>query len=491
MPRALRQRRGSRHRITAWWAALACLLCLYSVTAAAVPPPVVLVLKLVTKDFVRPTTGVVLAPDGLVLVPAGFVAAGDEIVVLDGGTDIVRNGRPAKPVYRNAGLGLALLEVQGLSRPGVAVTSDSPGANQAVQYVAFPPANQLADGAAPLQKQARLQANAENELGFQPALPNVTGPLFNGCGQLAGYNLAQGTPGDTDAKPLTLLADSLAAKLTEMQVRFQKAPCGAAAKPAPASDTESAPPPPAAKTSAPETTDQEEPKSPGPDPQAAEPQTPAEQQQTPEHANPESPETGTDGATQSMTEPVAQPGGGWQPLYIVLLIVAAAAVLAAGLRYALRVTKDTDAPATPRAEPDTRALSQSTPAGADDAEPDFDPMPESAAPLLVLEGRRGGRGPEFRRYVALDADACAWVIGRDAATCDIVLEHPAVSRRHARLGWANQRLSISDLGSSNGSRIDGLPCLPGEVLFVESGQQITLGEVRFSVRPVDGGEDRS
>ena len=54
------------------------------------------VLRLVSATHVEPTTGVVISDSGLVLVPADFATIGDEIIVLDGGTDIIRNGRPAK-----------------------------------------------------------------------------------------------------------------------------------------------------------------------------------------------------------------------------------------------------------------------------------------------------------------------------------------------------------------------------------------------------------
>ena len=58
------------------------------------------VLRLVSSTHVEPTTGLVLSESGLVLVPADFASAGDEIVVLDGGTDIVANGRTAR-IERN------------------------------------------------------------------------------------------------------------------------------------------------------------------------------------------------------------------------------------------------------------------------------------------------------------------------------------------------------------------------------------------------------
>ena len=41
-------------------------------------------------------------------------------------------------------------------------------------------------------------------------------------------------------------------------------------------------------------------------------------------------------------------------------------------------------------------------------------------------------------------------------------------------------LTISDLGSSNGTSINGIPCLEGEIMFIEPADIIILGNARFS-----------
>ena len=46
-------------------------------------------------------------------------------------------------------------------------------------------------------------------------------------------------------------------------------------------------------------------------------------------------------------------------------------------------------------------------------------------------------------------------IGR-AADCDLVLDHPSVSRAHAELSHDGQRWQLRDLGSKNGSYVDGI-----------------------------------
>ena len=62
----------------------------------SISPSVVLVLKLVSSTHVKPTTGIVISDNGLVLVSGEFASSEGEIIVLDGGTDILSHGRPAR-----------------------------------------------------------------------------------------------------------------------------------------------------------------------------------------------------------------------------------------------------------------------------------------------------------------------------------------------------------------------------------------------------------
>ena len=78
-------------------------------------------------------------------------------------------------------------------------------------------------------------------------------------------------------------------------------------------------------------------------------------------------------------------------------------------------------------------------------------------------------------------------IGRGAT--DLAIDSPAVSRRHARLNGTAQALTITDLGSSNGTSINGVPCLEHEIMYLEPGDTVLLGDVRFTVElePAAGG----
>jgi len=44
----------------------------------------------------------------------------------------------------------------------------------------------------------------------------------------------------------------------------------------------------------------------------------------------------------------------------------------------------------------------------------------------------------------------SWIVGR-SRTCDIVLDFPTVSRRHAKLTTSGQEIEVRDIGSSTGT----------------------------------------
>lgn len=65
------------------------------------------------------------------------------------------------------------------------------------------------------------------------------------------------------------------------------------------------------------------------------------------------------------------------------------------------------------------------------------------------------------------------IFGRDP-DCHIVLDHPSVSGRHARLSWTREGLFLEDLGSTNGTFASGEKVLRG---IVRRGDDILLGDV--------------
>lgn len=71
-------------------------------------------------------------------------------------------------------------------------------------------------------------------------------------------------------------------------------------------------------------------------------------------------------------------------------------------------------------------------------------------------------------------------IGRDGS-CDVVVDHPSVSRTHARLTRrANGTLSIEDLASANGTYLEGQR-IGREPVSIREGQLLVLGAVEMLV----------
>jgi len=96
------------------------------------------------------------------------------------------------------------------------------------------------------------------------------------------------------------------------------------------------------------------------------------------------------------------------------------------------------------------------------------PSAPRGRPVLVAEGKRVAIGPHGA------------VIGR-SRECDVVLADGNVSRRHAELRPAAGGWSITDLGSTNGVKVNGRPV--HGAYPVAPGDHIEVGtvDVRFEV----------
>ena len=81
-----------------------------------------------------------------------------------------------------------------------------------------------------------------------------------------------------------------------------------------------------------------------------------------------------------------------------------------------------------------------------------------------------------RRILLFDGTTA--MLGRDA-TCEIIIDHPSVSRFHARLSVAAEVLTVEDNDSKNGTRVDGRKL--NEAAVVRSGQKITFGTIETTV----------
>ena len=72
------------------------------------------------------------------------------------------------------------------------------------------------------------------------------------------------------------------------------------------------------------------------------------------------------------------------------------------------------------------------------------------------------------------------ILGREQGSADLVLDDPGVSRRHARVLPENGGVIVEDLGSSNGTYVNGQR-ISGPV-EVAAGDEVQLGATRLGVQ---------
>jgi len=101
--------------------------------------------------------------------------------------------------------------------------------------------------------------------------------------------------------------------------------------------------------------------------------------------------------------------------------------------------------------------------------------------VLRLEGLDSNGQPHICE-IAVNKLTEGVVVGRAAGQSDLVVAHATVSRRHARLSLVGDTLRIEDLGSTNGTAVDGKPVRPGFPVAAEPGSTIRLGDVKLVVQ---------
>lgn len=98
----------------------------------------------------------------------------------------------------------------------------------------------------------------------------------------------------------------------------------------------------------------------------------------------------------------------------------------------------------------------------------FDPSGRALQFELRPKSRESGNG------------SASWTIGRDSARAQFVIDDSSVSGAHAQINYApSQGLSLRDLGSTNGTQVDGQPTGTREVPLKEAGQEITFGAAKL------------
>lgn len=115
---------------------------------------------------------------------------------------------------------------------------------------------------------------------------------------------------------------------------------------------------------------------------------------------------------------------------------------------------------------------------ANGAEPGDEIKPRENAMLVLQRGAEAGRRWPLDRNRSL-------TVGRDEE-CDIHLPDRQVSRRHARIYWTGEQYRIEDLGSKNGTHVNGQEVQSNTSCPLQDGDELQIA-LRFKLAFVDAG----
>ena len=103
----------------------------------------------------------------------------------------------------------------------------------------------------------------------------------------------------------------------------------------------------------------------------------------------------------------------------------------------------------------------------------------SSAPDVFLEGET----PPIALKIpgASLVEQAGAVVGRSPAASTFVINHEQVSRQHLRLSLVAQQVMLEDLGSTNGTSVDGVPLEPGNQVPVGEGSRLRLGDLELTL----------
>ena len=102
---------------------------------------------------------------------------------------------------------------------------------------------------------------------------------------------------------------------------------------------------------------------------------------------------------------------------------------------------------------------------------DAGPLQSSVRALVHLESG-------FYEGLVWPLDRASTVIGR-GSNADLVLNEATISRAHAILGYDGDRVFVQDLGSTNGTLVNGSP---EERAYLSDQDELRMGRLQLRVR---------
>jgi hypothetical protein len=105
--------------------------------------------------------------------------------------------------------------------------------------------------------------------------------------------------------------------------------------------------------------------------------------------------------------------------------------------------------------------------------------PTGGAGWLRIEGKHADGRP-LRAITPIHDGKFQAIIGR--AGVQLAADGPGISRKHAVIVGEGGRFTLSDLGSRNGTFLNGVRCMQDEVFYLREGDKILLGAAEVTVR---------
>jgi hypothetical protein len=116
--------------------------------------------------------------------------------------------------------------------------------------------------------------------------------------------------------------------------------------------------------------------------------------------------------------------------------------------------------------------------------PGEDPTPsDTVGPAWMLNGH-DAEGKSFGGRVSLTSLRrlkYGVTVGRHDELCEVLINHPSLSRRHVRFRLQGETLTLEDLNSTNGTTVDGKALKPFEPHPIDASSTIVLGDLQFTV----------
>ena len=101
------------------------------------------------------------------------------------------------------------------------------------------------------------------------------------------------------------------------------------------------------------------------------------------------------------------------------------------------------------------------------------------APDVFLEGDTPPIALKIPGAALVERDGA--VVGRSPSASTFVINHEQISRQHFRLSLVSHQVMIEDLGSTNGTSVDGVPLEPGQQMPVGAGSRLGLGDLELTL----------